>query len=92
MASNNRGFFLFAKSIITEFGMNVKVVNTLTGAEVRVFENGIGGLAADMKNNSFNAVYIWNAEGGMGYHISVGFNQTSAPYNYFAIDGNGKAV
>lgn len=92
MATKFNGFSLIAKSAIENAGMNIKVANSLTGAEIKVGDNGIGGLYAEMKNSSINEVRIWNANGGMGYYIRVEFNQTGKPYNIFAIDGSGKKV
>lgn len=81
------GYYLFPKAAIVDNGMNVKIEDAQTGAVVTVFENGIGGLAANMKNGHIYKVSIFNQNGGMGYYQSVGFGNLSQPYNYFSIEG-----
>lgn len=89
--NNNRsGFYLCAANAL--IGKNIKIVNSLTGADVVVFDNGIGGIAAEMKNGTINEIRIFDSNGGIGYYIQVSFNQVSMPYNFFTVDGSGNKL
>lgn len=64
--------------------MTITVENAVSGNKLVVHENGIGGLAADMKPNHLYKVTGTNTTGiTIGFYLFVSEESISNPFNFF---------